>query len=582
MQAKAAPHRLRLFDWIRYRAPKGLGKGSPITKLVGIDTEAYTTGRVFLICTSNGDVWTPSIWPRCLFTRQYRGTDFGVWNLKYDSGAFLMHLPKRKLNELRKTGRTLHAGIRYRYIPQKMLRLTHNNHTVTFWDVMQFYGGGLHYNCKKYLGWEIQDVANKAHTPASAKRNWLAIVKGCSQSAKATSELARVYLEQLAEIQLRPTALYSMASISQRYFRENAPTIDVDRFWQTGKRTLYFAMEAYHGGKFEVERRGRFEGYLYDLVRAYASVIRDLIDIRDCKVMQDANYHKDATYGFLHCEVYIEGDIPHPLARPMGSLKVYPSGRFTTYMTKREYEYMKRLKVPIRIIDAQWLYATSDLRPYRAVVDRMGELRDKYKATNPVLSNICKGVPNSIYGKWIQLTPEGDNNVRAGGLWNPIYAAITTSEIRLRVCEAQLELGNDCLALHADSIISTKPLPKSWIGSANGQWELKREGEGVVIGNGIYQIADKVAFRGFDLRDGTKWTEVLKKMGSASTFEIPSRRVKSWVQAIAQDKPDEINLFVDKTRKIDLNADCKRVWLAKATGRSLLRGLQDSIPVQIV
>lgn len=582
MLFKAVRHRKRLFDWIRYRAPKGLGNGNPIESLTGIDTEAFTTGRPFMFCTSDGDIIAPSSWPSCLFTRRFRGRAFGVWNLKYDSGAFLCHLPIKKLNALRRDGRMEHANVRYRYIPHKMLRISFNKHVATFWDVAQFYGGGLHYNTKKYLGWEIEDVADKRHTPKSIRKNWLAIAKGCKQSALATSQLMKLSLDEMRTIGLRPTALYSMATISQRHFRENAPTIDVERFWRSGKRTLQFAMESYHGGKFEVLRRGKFDGYLYDINDAYASIIRNLIDIRDCEVVQDSHYHKGATYGFLKVAVDIRKDIPHPFAVPMLGVKIYPCGKFVTYTTKREYEFMKRLKVKMEILDGQWLYCKTKSTPYRAVIDNMSRIKAEYKTSNPVLSKLAKGINNSFYGKWLQLTPEGDNHVRAGAVWNPIYASITTSEIRLKVCEAQLILGPTALAIHADSIISTRALPSSLVGNNPGQWGLKSTGSGVIIGNGIYQIADKVAFRGFDLRDGTKWTDILSKMGSDSTFELPSRRVTSWLQAAVQDRPDDINKFVSGTRKIDLNADVKRLWMFEATGRSLLKGLQDSAPVVVV
>ena len=172
--------------------------------------------------------------------------------------------------------------------------------------------------------------------------------------------------------------------------------------------------------------------------------------------------------------------------------------------------------------------------------------------------------------------------LRAGTCWNPIYGAVITANTRLRVTKAQRVLGLRSIAVHTDSILTTGRLPKTWLGGALGDWALEREGEGLLIGSGVYDLGEKVAFRGLKVRDGISWRKRLKAVGKGVTIPVPVLVVPSLLGAVSRGKRKEANVFLNKIKHVDLNSDVKRIWNEPATARSLLKGLQGSNPQVII
>ena len=72
-----------------------------------------------MIATSWHDVYTPSEYPGCFFSKRYRGKHFVAYNLKYDGGAFVQHLPISKLKQLQKTDNTIYKGYNYKIVINK-------------------------------------------------------------------------------------------------------------------------------------------------------------------------------------------------------------------------------------------------------------------------------------------------------------------------------------------------------------------------------------------------------------------------------------------------------------------------------
>ncbi|GAI50219.1 unnamed protein product, partial [marine sediment metagenome] len=64
----------------------------------------------------------------------------------------LNHLPDEKKEELRVKLKVSYNGYTYRYIPDKMLRITKGKNSVNFWDIMPFYHSSLDAAAQKYLG----------------------------------------------------------------------------------------------------------------------------------------------------------------------------------------------------------------------------------------------------------------------------------------------------------------------------------------------------------------------------------------------------------------------------------------------
>ena len=214
-------------EFIRIRFSKPYFSTNPkkLSKLRGFDTEAYTDGRPFMFCTSSGDVFVPGDIPDVLFSRKHRDTNFLTYNLKYDSGAILRHLPLPVLDRLRTDGDVIHDGIRYEYILHKMLRISRGKAHVRFWDVVQFYNMSLDRAARKYLGEGKLDPGTKAFTKEYVMKHWDDIAEYCVKDAQLTLKLGLYLIRKLEEYGVTVSNLYSQASVSFAWFSSNGKIV---------------------------------------------------------------------------------------------------------------------------------------------------------------------------------------------------------------------------------------------------------------------------------------------------------------------------------------------------------------------
>lgn len=570
------------FDAVHYKKPHFHKTTRGIDSVIGFDTEAYRDGKTFMFCTSAGDVFKPADIPEQLFSRSYRNEQFGVWNLKYDSGAILHDLSPSARTRLRTQGKVNHNGFNYSYIPHKMLRIARKKNAVTFWDINNFYHSKLETAAEKYLGSHKKELDPKLFTRAYVKKNWSVISDYCLQDSHLVAELYQYFLKGLESIDLVPSNLYSTASVAFHYFKHNCKIIDVYRYWKYYKNVLRFACESYNGGKFEMYRRGRFEGVSYDINSAYPYEMANLLDISKAVVIRSDKYVSEASYGFVRC--FIDNTECRHLSNSLkiGQLNIYPAGTFNTTITMQEYDYLKSIKVPVKILDGYWLLIQDKQRPYYKVVTHLYKMKNYYKTRDPRLYMIYKIMLNSFYGKMAQLIGQPDGSIKAGQAWNPIYASVITANVRIRLAQLTHEFGKDIYAVHTDSVITGRDVPKSYLGKRLGLWQKEDEGDGVIIACGIYSIGDKNKFRGIDVTKKTRWIPLLKKNGRTDKIKLRKQLVTSWVEANFRHKDECTNLFEMKSRTLDLNCDSKRIWLERTDAEKLLNGYQYSIPHVIV
>ena len=552
------------------------GKPNTTTlELVGLDTEAYTTGECFMIATSEGDVWHAADWPRCVFTRKYRRKKFACWNLKYDEGALLQFLPEDCLHELWEKGKTDYDGWKVRSIPQKMLSISRSGNAVTLYDMYQFYGMSLDAAAKKYLGESKIDIDTKRFTPEIVDARWDEIANYCVRDAELAARLSQKMVGVFLKFDIYPSKLYSTAYVSFQYFKSHTKYPTVKNLWDDNKSVLGYAMNAYRGGKFEVTRKGGGFYYEYDIVSAYPNEIKELVDISHARIIYSKQYRKNAVYGFLHVKAQIPNDIYSPLAIKRGALSVYPVGLVDTWCTKEEYEYLLRQNIDVEILEAAWLHIDRRTKPFKDEIERLVLLKQQYKGENTQLEyHTVKILLNSLYGKMVQLI-NARPFWRASSCWNPIYAAVITANVRIRISEMQ-QLYDSVVAVHTDSVISTAPLPLE-LSKSLGGWMLEDQGDGVIIGSGVYQIADKVRFRGFG-RD-MNLMELCTR--HRKTVDIPTVRAVTWREcAFHKWEKIRINRFEDTPKKLRCDFDCKRLWLGdyKRFDEILKRNVQ-SLPI---
>lgn len=545
-------------DTVIYHAPRKKYASTPKSSIVpiGIDTEADIDGRCFMICDSEGYVWTPDLFPYCLFDRAHRDCAYVCYNLKYDMGALLQLLPEASLDQLRRTGKTKHNDFRYRVITNKYLGISKGHHSVQIYDIMGFYGGSLDYNAKKYLQEEKLHENTKEFTTDYIKKNWQSISAYCIQDAKLTKRLAWRIISQFNSWGLHVRKLYSTAHVSYSWFAAKCGHPSVGYFWHYNRHVLDYAMASYNGGKFEVTKKGAGYLYEYDISSAYPHSIRNLIGLDNCRVVWSNRYRNNAIYAFIDATLNIPVELPSPVAVKRYNVNTYPYGTFRKVITKQEYDYLITKNTNIQIHNACWIHVDKKIYPYRKEIDRLYALKSSLKDSDDLLAyHTVKILMNSLYGKFVQLidTPYG---WRAGASWNPIYASVITAETRVRMSLLQLQYPS-VWAVHTDSVISSQKLPfERDITLGNLSYET--EGNGMVAGCGIYQIGNKTALRGVP----SVYPLIELATNSGKELTMSRKAPRTWRQVLANSWPlDRINKFEDIVRNLRPDMDRKRLWV---------------------
>jgi hypothetical protein len=584
----------KAFDLISYKKPKAESRQKEIRWFVGIDTEAYRNGGMFMCCSSEGDTWTPKDVPECFFDPKFTDAHFALFNMKYDSGALLRTiLPNEKIKILARYGEVEYDDYKIKYLPHKHLAITKDEITKEFWDVAQYYHSSLDRAAETYLGKNKIKIETKSFSRRYVKKNWKKLSKYCIRDARLTADLAEYFKRKLNEFGIKVCSLYSPASLSFRYFTERMGRIvDVFSFWETAPDLLRFAHEAYQGGKFEITQRGSFSGYEYDIVSAYPYEMQNLVDIENCAYLRSKKYHPDAVYAFIRCLVtHNRPDVPPCHGILLNGVRVYCMGTNYMTLTLNEYKYLTENNIDVKIIDAYWLFPDETRFPYRDTIEYLFSIKDKYRS-DKMLYSIAKLMMNSYYGRMANLNerhePTDDIDLAdkhgeittydAGSAWNPVYAAMITANTRLAVCRLQQRLGPSCIGTHTDSVITLDPLPDDLISSDLGGVKLELSGPGLIIGTGLYDMAGHTAYRGFEMPHGFTWRKLMEQHPGARKFMYKQLRVISWTQATAWDRLNETNVFQHVPKYMDINADVKRSWPRPVRGKDLLTGLQSSDP----
>jgi len=252
--------------------------------------------------------------------------DYFFWNLKFDAQAFLKHCPNniidlvyldksvsfnyRTFDVMDKDDDSLDHShtVEIFYLPKKCLRFSfHKQHqykpsnssktvnggVIEMWDAMQFYGGSLNKNSKKFLGDNKTEVCfdgSKMDVSKLGDEVLIKVKKGHSfvyerhiyheyykedieyyglKDAVLCGRLIRKKLAEFVREDVQFRNPYSIASIAQtdlmfKGYKEIIP--DQEKY----ELELRIALQSYHGGWFEAQTVGLVEDAVYwDLKSAY-------------------------------------------------------------------------------------------------------------------------------------------------------------------------------------------------------------------------------------------------------------------------------------------------------------------------
>jgi len=534
-------------------------------EVLGLDSESDNKGYPFMFAISDGTITTPDSLFETLFQHKYRGIKFVCFNLKYDEGSILHQFPADILQELRSKGHIVYNGYSIRSIHKKELVITNQQqkHSIAFYDIAQFYGTSLDKAAMYYLGKEKLGISTKTFTQEYIKKNWLQLSKYCLQDAILTKELADYFIDMLiTDFNIYPQKLYSTGYIAGLHFARTCEFIDVRRYFRYYPECLEYAYLSYAGGKFETYQRGFGTFYQYDINSAYPYEFIQLQDIRYARVFKSKDYQVDATYGFIKCRLILSNDYS-PIPLKIDNVNRYPIGAFYKTITKGEYDFLVNRGDKVDIIDGWWIVCNGKY-PYKKEVERLFELKKQYKNEDKLRYMLVKILLNSFYGKFIQVTEKWRGNKKvyeAGWLFNPIYASVITANTRVKLCQVCDKYDKYTVAVHTDSIITSIDLSNNGLGISDklGDWNCENSGYGVVVGSGVYQIGEKVHFRGYHGLNNL--LGIIQTNRNRVNISLEQRLVLSWRLVVFRNaNTDMINRFTQNVKNLNLNFDRKRDW----------------------
>jgi hypothetical protein len=393
---------------------------------------------------------------------------------------------------------------------------------------------------------------------------------------------------------MKPKYYYSQASFSQQYFLET-----MKRDYQLPpKRVMQFALNAYNGGRFEVFKRGTYDGIsAYDIRSAYPFQNVKIPSLDNGTWKESQRYDEDATISLFH--VIAKGDSHiSPMKAESKGMIYYPTGKRELYINKKEYETLKLYNYDVKILKAYHYYPKEKEYPF-TFLSKFYDKKEKVGKKHPDYM-FYKIIINGFYGKTIQLEPknmitdedEGEAELikgnpvvkterfNAGLLFNPVVAQEITGNTRSMLLDAVVDMQEDVIAFATDSIISTKK-PNIKIGKSLGDWDEEKSNRRFTsIGSGVYFFEDDMMkFRGF----GRGYNPEVIQSDTEKVMLDVKRNIKLKQTFKSKEKDlDRFNLILDMQKSFNLNFDRKRLWLDQFNNSDEIYNKQiESKPIRV-
>ena len=611
--------------------------------VLAFDTETLTNGDIFLLADSLGCyVWRPTL-RQCLdflYKRTHHQKLNFFYNLEFDIRGIIKFLYESEQKKLVTDGKVLvklpiggrHYPVNYtvRYCKDRMYVVKNEKKTVAFFDLAQFYRPlSLDRASQIFLKQRKEKIESYDFTLSTIEKRKDEIIKYCLKDCILASKLGTLIKKRYEKLDIYEKVYISPAFLTEKYFNQYCyvpKTLSLIKTkWRGESSPVEYAYNSYKGGWIEIQKRGHFNHlYRYDLNSAYPHVMRNLVDPTLGQWTFSKDWLPGSTYAFVKVQVHIDPLRNEPFSNnvylsPISylfiskgtNLRYYPVGEWTTFLTKNEYLFVRdylgvRNQGLIKLTDGWFFFADPfSPRPLRKRIDLLYQKKNELKPLikdNPKILieyNSIKLLLNSLYGKFIQRTEvkkldlTGNiyiDHARTGNFFNPIWAAVITSEVRLKIIKSLAQKDYSCAAITTDGILTTKPLDLDF-GSRLGQWSEEPGGEAVIVLPGAYGIRGQSSenkIRGFAgiFRDKKvkDWFDYLVRHKKDSFIEIIDRRPVSLMEALLHTEKfsrRDINRFVEFNRRYNLK-EYRRLWHGEIKNcQDLLKKSVDSSPWEV-
>ncbi len=582
------------------RELKKMNKNHPI---VGWDTETYN-GYARLICNSMGqylliDKQQPDSATfirilNFLTAKRWRGTHGFFWNMEYDIAAVLKYAGREIAEDLYKNGEIQIGKYKITYIPKKLFSIEISKHLYEFYDLYQFYSTSLDAAAQKHLGekkaTELVDRTRLNDDFSLWQEREKEIIAYCIKDCELTQKLGEKLKDTLKHnIGFIPSKYVSKAFISKEYFRRHTTIPTAPDFPPLVNR---MALLAYFGGRFEITQRGNI-GYcsLLDINSSYPYAMTLLKAYPKDAWKKSDNIRYEDTHGFYKIKVDVPDNLyiaPFPFRYKQRV--IFPKGEFITYATKEEILAYENI-CDIQIISGVEAVGEGEFF-LRSEIQKLYEWKNKAKG-NDMEYMLVKIILNSLYGAFYEKQKKGDEYL-TGKLFAPVYAALITAIGRINLYKEALKYGRRIVGMATDSIL-VRGKAETQTSKELGGWSFETDGETLVLMSGIYKLGDKIRMRGMAVsRVGKIKTphgeyedifRYIEDKPQLSTYVITHERPIKLGEVLTHTKLrrwEDLNVWHEVERKIDINADAKREWHDDfMNGEDFLSRSIDSEPINI-
>lgn len=582
-------------------------KGFKMKENMGLDTETFN-GYVKLIADNEGnykEIENVDSIISFLTNERFRTKFNWFFNIKYDFESFIKYFDYSQLVQLYSTGFLEYNGYEITYIDKKFFSIRHkkNNHYYHFYDLFGFVETSLQHASEKFLEEsKFSDIVNSSKLNTDLdywEENKENIIKYCIQDCILTKKIAD-YFWGLVDKNMKfvPKRPYSKGKVAEEYFSSRCyiPTIN-----DIPKLALQLSYDAYSGGRFELLKRGFHEKVVcYDISSAYPKHISTLIDYSKGKWEKVTNnkISNNAYTGYYYCSVDVLEPYFSPVMQKVHSLSIYPNGKFNIYLSKWEYDFIKKEfpNVEIKIKKGIEFFEKEMIFPFKEEIEKLYAWKSKENDEN--IKYAVKIFLNSLYGKFIQVSPNGN---MTGKLFNPIYASEITAKTRIQLLSLALQSPENIIYFSTDGLAVKDKELKVPSKTGMGDFAKDFEGSGVFVMSDVYNLWNekkkKNRLRGFSfvsnkdiVKDKTKDNEILlidilDSMDDSTTYSYFTKRPYHLGECLTHHKKrtkEDINIFSSVEKSIDINGDKKRMWERNfKNGKDALKNNISSTPIMI-
>lgn len=561
----------------------------------GIDTETLN-GYCKLICDNGrNSKFTNNINDilKFLTSHRFRNNHNFFFNMNYDINAVIKYLPLENLIELREKLKTNYGSYKLFYIPHKIFRINHSNHSYVFYDVQQFFKTSLEKASQKYLNKDkfIENIDRK--TLGSSADYWKKhepeIVKYCINDAKLTQELGYLLHTTLYKaINLHPQKYISKASITKEFVRK---IVTLPNIKKVDFKALLYAFNSYSGGRFEIIKKGNIKYCtLIDINSAYPFHISNLIDVTKGKWRKVDSLHESAHYGFYLVKVLTHYNNILPLPYKLrNNVICFPIIEMGCYLTKEELLAYENY-IDYEIISGYEFYPDKIDYSFRNYIKILYDLKKDTPKTSYAY-DIYKILMNSLYGCFYEKYKQNDKYY-VGKLFNPVYATLITAQTRIDLFKEAMKRPSKIIGFATDSILidGNINIKKS---KELGNWSIHAKGESTILRGGVYKIKSKIKNRGIKSVSRLNTPhgkyknifEYIKKQPHLQSYPIITNRPLTFKEVLQHHKLfnlEDINVFTDMSYSVDINKDFKRNWNDQFNnGGEIFEKMIDSRPMII-